>query len=948
MNLNEAVDFETFYFHNLLETIVKKSENIFDESLQQSLQNFMDFLSSELSPLESIEKLAQLQGTSDLSIFFADLIERIHGVPPDEAMQNIDSYANDFLEIYRELAKDQTWQNTIYQELIGTDVSQEPEFTSEEKSSADTFISDAPDGIDFQTFIHTELKERVLAGLGSKDSPAISEVEPLFNYLETIDLSTNPFEKYQDVHSLMPLSNLFKKLMENLTSQNQLENYIEEFDHHIEQLCETIDHLYKNNLSDLQAFSRGDLPAIELEISEEETVSEKFHEMEVMETSEDLKISDMELTEEDKNLRWLLRDYITHEIEELTKEISAQFQKLMAKSPNEEAQSIILDNIKVLKDLGQIHKYTQIESASLEISKILKPVFASGSAIPLPAVDLVENIFSDFNKYIDEVLQNRDQNLVESINNSLQKLSGMFVPSSTVEQEISFEMRTDIEAVFNEVNKRYVRRLEFNFNDIVKNPDDDSLKEMMINDLSHLRYWYNLLGLKGAENLLEVFVNWLQNSEKREKLVQKYAEVGNSLRALSDKLFNTSFDEWTGYLEKLTISGKEPVPVDVNKALKAFVEVAHRQLEKAVNTLHDENADVSLVIKNQFIPLFKQFEENSLLIKNQSLTDFCNHSLDIFQSLSGEGPDKFDLIRSRLSSSIQELAAGIEKMPLPLPLPHIKDQLNTLLKDLRESGKQHKTNTSMQSAAHEESFEEVEKLEESEDFNVAFEDETRKFLEELDSSIAQLNENLSNKKEISKIGDALHSINSSAQMLKRPDIADLAGALENLTEMVQNDKVRILKQYVSLCRRVSKGIDKLLGNKRVDTKKIVNSIENYLKKYIIDSDSLESAKKKSGISESKTTLVESSPPQKAEDITDTKDSTDIPVADKSPTEPLLKLTEEDPELIEIFKNEAKDNLDNIDTNLNLIEKFRYDKQTLQVLDHSIHEIRSAAKMLGFD
>lgn len=846
MNLNEAVDFETFYFHNLLETIVKKSENTFDESLQQSLQNFMDFLSSELSPLESIEKLAQLQGTSDLSIFFADLIERISEVPPDEAMINIESHTSDFLEIYRELAKDQSWQNTIYQELIGTEIPPEVGIVSEEKSSEDAFISETPDGIDFLTFINTELKERILTVLGRKQSPAISEVEPLFNYLKTIDLSTNPFEKYQDVPSLASLANLFEKLMQNLTNKNQLENYIGEFDHHIEQLCETIDHLYNNNLPDLQAFSRGDLPAVEVEISEEQSVTPDFPEMEVTETTPELKISDTELTEEDKNLRWLLRDYITHEIEELTREISAQFQKLQAKSPNEDAQSIILDNIKVLKDLGQIHKYTQIESASLEISKILKPAFTSGSAVPSPAIDIIEKIFSDFNKYIDAVLQNRDQDLTASINNSLQKLSGVFLPSLTVEQGISFEMRFDIEPVFNEVNKRYVKRLEINFNNISKNPDDDSLKEMMIYDLSHLRYWYNLLGLKGAENLLEVFVNWLQNSEKREKLINKYAEIDNSLRALTEALFSTSFDKWTGYLEKLTLTGKEPVPVDINKAIKAFAEVTNRQLEKAVNTLNDENSEVTLVIKNQFIPLFRRIEENSLLINNQSLADFCNQTLDIFQSLSGEGLDKFDLIRSKLSKTMHNLAAGIEKMPLPLPLPHIEDQLNTLLKELRESGKNNNIQTSIQTAEPEESSEDDEKLEESEDLNVAFEDETRKYLEDLDNSIAQLNENLSGKEELSKIGDTLHSINSSARMLQRLDIADLAGALENLTEMVQNDKVKILKQYVSLCRRVSKGIDKLLANKKVDTKKILNSIKNYLKKYTIDSDSPESAKKNLG------------------------------------------------------------------------------------------------------
>ena len=84
-----------------------------------ALQNFIDFLSFEISPLDSIEKLAHLQGTSDLSIFFADLIERINEGQPDEAIQIMDDYARDFLEIFQELAKDEEWQRTILHELMG-------------------------------------------------------------------------------------------------------------------------------------------------------------------------------------------------------------------------------------------------------------------------------------------------------------------------------------------------------------------------------------------------------------------------------------------------------------------------------------------------------------------------------------------------------------------------------------------------------------------------------------------------------------------------------------------------------------------------------------------------------------------------------------------------------------------------------------------------------------
>jgi len=46
----------------------------------------------------------------------------------------------------------------------------------------------------------------------------------------------------------------------------------------------------------------------------------------------------MELSEEDKNLRLLLRDYIVHEIEELSKEILQQVESLTVAPGNRETK----------------------------------------------------------------------------------------------------------------------------------------------------------------------------------------------------------------------------------------------------------------------------------------------------------------------------------------------------------------------------------------------------------------------------------------------------------------------------------------------------------------------------------------------------------------------------------------------------------------------------------
>jgi hypothetical protein len=74
MKISNQVDFETFYFQSLLESIKKQGDTKFEGAMQTNLGKFVDFLSSGENPLASIEKLARVQGTSDISIFFSDLI----------------------------------------------------------------------------------------------------------------------------------------------------------------------------------------------------------------------------------------------------------------------------------------------------------------------------------------------------------------------------------------------------------------------------------------------------------------------------------------------------------------------------------------------------------------------------------------------------------------------------------------------------------------------------------------------------------------------------------------------------------------------------------------------------------------------------------------------------------------------------------------------------------
>ena len=61
MNSLHPVDFETFYFFSLLDLIKKSGKNKLDDSMQKNLGQFVDFLETGETPIDSIERIARFQ-----------------------------------------------------------------------------------------------------------------------------------------------------------------------------------------------------------------------------------------------------------------------------------------------------------------------------------------------------------------------------------------------------------------------------------------------------------------------------------------------------------------------------------------------------------------------------------------------------------------------------------------------------------------------------------------------------------------------------------------------------------------------------------------------------------------------------------------------------------------------------------------------------------------------
>ena len=934
MNIKEAIDFETYYFQSLLETIVKKSQDKLDEPLQQSVQNFVDFLSSEISPLNSIEKLAHLQGTSDLSIFFSDLIERINEGHPDVAIQNRDEYARDFLEIFRELAKDEEWQRTILQELLGETA--EPVITDQDSYGP---YPDEVQSVDFIHFVHRQIDEMTSGEFRERAPEALQSLEKLLQRLGEGKANGDQFENFRSHESVMPVISTWDKLNKFTFTSQSIEEYIGQFSENISEFYQSLLKLYQDDKELFDGICEGKSPVVE-----ETPVTSQEEGIELIQSAEEpaeKPTEKVELTDEDKNLRWLLRDYIQHEIEELTREIN----NCLDDPAQEESQSIILDNLKVLRDLGQIHKYPLIESVSSDIGAALKQYFQEDQKLSDPAHMSLQSIFKMFPDYIDAVLENSVTTQIDAIHQLRGDFIGSLTLKPTVGPEVGWSEKDQIQPVFAEVNSLLLKQVESNLNALLTDLNNNDLKKELLSQINHLKFWFNLFGLSGGENILQVFHNWLDNPQQQEKLIKKQGAIIEALGALSENIFETTADDWISHMENLTRIGREPEEVSIDKSHKAFADVTAREIETILKELQAENADFLDILENRVIPQLQQITANSRLIENSELPEICDYLLVQIPLIREREAGEHEQLKNKIIHILNEISQSAKNLPTPPPVSNLKQKVDQLFSAAKDE---------LEDAGETELIEETELVPQSESeeqvpddqFDDTYKDETLSYLDELAGHLQQLSENLDDDSALKGIENLLHTINSSAQMLNRSDISDLAGPLENLTELIQNKQVRILKQYTTLCQKFNKNVRKRLGDKKVDAAKFAELINKYIARYEVETDSPESAKKKSrrsGISKlvKKTSRRKSSRPKKS------PKAEEVEVESEAEQEPMLQLEEKDPELLDIFKNEAADKLDTIESQLNLIDKFRYDKQTFQSIDHAVHEIRSAAKMLGF-
>lgn len=965
MSIAHKIDFETYYFIHLVEDIKTEGGKKFTGEEFNNLEQFASFLLKGEDPLRNIEELAQLPQTSDISIFFSDLVENIKQISPEEAIANVAYYSESFLDLFSELSKEPSWQENVTDRLVSG-------------------RQDLPGTYSFSEFVYSEIKNSVMSEVEKVNQESLELTNSFFSSISAAEQWKDYSRAFRNEGSLEGLFSLLDELLffpkEAEKSEGYLlEEYMNDFVNKKNELAKLFADFAAGNPEMFRALCTG-APLVE-QVEDLEEMAEAARQLEEREATP-------QITEEDRNLRFLLRDYIIHEIESVNSEIQSAIAQLNEMPSSAEKQNAIVDNLKILKDLGQIHKYHGIQVVSDEVIGKVQEHLVKGRIWSAASAEAVEQLCRSFVKYIDAVLEEKEEEGLGDIQNSKEILFSSWEkmeaePVSTempAENQFTFTADETIGSAFREVNQKVFHRLRHLLNENISASERGEVSRSFLQSLTSMNFWYHLIGLSKIEQFTNSLMEWISDADSFEKLLENKEVLDHTLLQFETSLFETTEEEFDELRNKLIRQIRPEEAIDVTQSAEAFRDVTLRQIGQLLDKLQDRGISTDSLFEIDLNAIVTNISANSQFVKDDDWTSFCENLIDRSKQVSGLSEADKEVVREKVTDIFLAIKDSLSAAPGEIQLAKFSADLDEIFEKLAKVAEEipeemgdfaaeteefvaEAEETSIESetisgeSGEGEIAEEVVSEEQKttgptresfvdEELESVFKGEANKYLSDMAACLDKLETDLEDRQTLKQLGDITHTLKGSAQMLSQEAIAEIAKPLEGLVDSIFEGNVGVDSRLIPLYRE---GVDVLqhrLNDEEVDSQSVLNSIEDYIKEFSVEETVEE-------VPEALTEEAEVS--QVIEQVVEEEISEEIAppeevLAGRKETQEekdLISLGEKDQELLEIFQSEAKTNLEIIEKEITLIEKFTPDKKAIHSLDQAVHEVRAAAKMLGF-
>ncbi|MFQ5585170.1 MAG: hypothetical protein ACE5GL_12110, partial [Calditrichia bacterium] len=357
MKSTTAVNFETFYFFELLEMIQTNALQQYNEEEQSYLVRLIAYLSSDSDAQANIEKLAASQNTSDLSIFFSDILDRLRSTQPDAAIKKLSDYAQDFLEIFEVFLQNDDWKEAVNRQLYD-------HIPIEEEV--------VEDALSLDQYCQHVIQQKI----GIKASELPEELRGYFHdHLYTLildpDIADQLAEKLADPR-VTEFTDISRVIASGPPSEN-IDNFMNNFEANVEKWINLFLGIFAEHSSEVNAIFQPvpaepareapvetpfetEQPFEKLFEAAEEKIqfSEEFEELEHSDEELDLisndwdikKIKKTALSDEEKERRQFLREYVINEVKSYADEALVTVNQLCDTPGDSNLASRLNENLK--------------------------------------------------------------------------------------------------------------------------------------------------------------------------------------------------------------------------------------------------------------------------------------------------------------------------------------------------------------------------------------------------------------------------------------------------------------------------------------------------------------------------------------------------------------------------------------------------------------------------
>ncbi|MGH1362892.1 MAG: Hpt domain-containing protein [Calditrichia bacterium] len=992
MNANMPTTFESFYFFQLLDKIRANGRQHYPKEDVSFLETLLAFMETEEDAHSSIEKIAIAQDTSDLAIFFSDILEQLHLMPPDNSMERLEERAGDFSDLFQLYLQSEDWKESFTTNIINgngnavaEDVQEENTFQPEaEDTPIETQVSleEYCDSIlrekiqqqttalpperakrfekQLQQFIEEPLLAHQLA-----EHVHVSEASEFRDIVST--LSTRGSAKAEDVMQEFnaraeKLLHLFYNLQE--TSQSAIDKVLQPEEEMAEEPLE-------NLFADAETLIGEDEPIdfANIEMQSSEVTDEEFDQN---------PLRSSEPTEEERERRKFLKDYVTGEVASFSTEVIDKLDVIIDDPGNESGFHELQESLKGLHDLGQIHSYPAIEELSGNLTNLFNELNDSGKAVPGTARAKLSALLATLPNYIEAALDEQEKITVTEMNSKLADFkASLFESSEGAEINELKTMRDSFQDIFSRSTQKIASDIgEPNFEIEDLNPT-----------FENLAYWTQLLKLDNAADAVAKLKNFIVENNVSEM----NAEARVNLQSIVGKLEYVDLDAdtsvWQTYLSPLSEPLEEDHAVSVTSALSAMKDVGVRTIAQLSSKLEDGVKAASLAV-DELPTMLGTLDAQAALIGDSELTEMTATLKYTMNELESAAILNNSQAETQLAQFLESLKAAVGALPATPPTTTLAEQLRAIAEaeeqELEFEGFTAESAGFLSDDSSEE-FISTMSDETVNDIMDIFRKEAQVYIKEIRAHLETLRSDINSEEAWKGMGVSAHTLKGSSQMVGQNYVASLAEPLDGAIEQAENGELVKSSILVAILADITAHIDGGLRGEEKDSADVLKRLSAYAAgdlsaEVLDDEDMIDDLEELSfAVEESADDAVETPEEEAEEDVilnllgedepeeaeeeaaaeqlaeTDEVEEAETEVADMvaealteeaTETDDLIVLKEEDPELLQIFDSEVTNNFDLIEKNLTNLTKFGYDKEALQQIERAVHEIRGAAKMLG--